>query len=89
MAVGVRPDTALADALGLDAMRGIETDAKGETSIKDIYAAGDCVKSYDITTDQKRVLALLPNAAMQGMVCGTAMAGGNPEPLNSLPMNAI
>lgn len=89
LAVGVRPATQLAVELGLDAARGIETDEYGQTSISGIYAAGDCAKSFDITTDAKRVLALLPNAAMQGEVCGTAMAGGVPTGFNSLPMNAM
>ena len=40
-----------------------------------IFAAGDCARSHDITTDQERVLALLPNATQQGEICGTAMAG--------------
>jgi len=37
-----------------------------QTSIPDIYAAGDCCESFDITSEQNRVLALLPNAYMQG-----------------------
>lgn len=89
MAVGVRPATELACAIGLDAQRGIPVDANGETAIPGIYAAGDCAKSLDITTGQERVLALLPNAAMQGEICGTAMAGGKVEPRAYLPMNAM
>ena len=65
MAVGVRPATELAQNLGLDAARGIHTNAQGETDIPDIFAAGDCAKSFDVTTDTERVLALLPNATQQ------------------------
>ena len=75
MAVGVRPATELAQSLGLDAARGIHTNAQGETDIPDIFAAGDCAKSFDVTTDTERVLALLPNATQQGEICGLAMAG--------------
>ena len=89
MAVGVRPATELATAIGLDAERGIATDERGETAILDIFAAGDCAQSYDITTDTRRVLALLPSAAQQGAVCGAAMAGKTVEPMNAMPMNAM
>ena len=89
MAVGVRPATDLAVSMGLDAGRGIPTDENGETAIPGVFAAGDCAVSYDITTDTKRVLALLPNASMQGEVCGTVMAGGKPTYFNSLPLNAM
>lgn len=89
LAVGVRPATELATAIGLDAERGIATDERGETAIPDIYAAGDCAKSYDITTDTERVLAILPGATQQGAVCGAAMAGKTVEPFNAIPMNAL
>ena len=89
MAVGVRPATELACALGLDAARGIPTDSRGETAIPGIFAAGDCARSHDITTDQERVLALLPNATQQGEICGTAMAGYSSPGFNAMPMNAM
>lgn len=89
MAVGVRPATELATAIGLDAERGIATDERGETAIPDVYAAGDCAKSRDITTDTERVLALLPGATQQGAICGAAMAGKAVEPLSAIPMNAM
>ena len=89
MAVGVRPATELACALGLDAARGIPTDSRGETAIPGIFAAGDCARSHDITTDQERVLALLPNATQQGEICGTAMAGYSCPGFNAMPMNAM
>ena len=89
MVVGVRPSTELACALGLDAARGIPTDSRGETAIPGIFAAGDCARSHDITTDQERVLALLPNATQQGEICGTAMAGYSSPGFNAMPMNAM
>ena len=89
MAVGVRPATELACALGLDAARGIPTDSRGETAIPGIFAAGDCARSHDITTDQDRVLALLPNATQQGEICGTAMAGYSCPGFSAIPMNAM
>lgn len=89
LAVGVRPATELGVSLGLDAKRGIPTDAHGETAIPGVFAAGDCALSHDVTTGADRVLALLPNAYMQGEVCGAAMSGAEPELFNALPMNAM
>ncbi|HUH37856.1 MAG TPA: FAD-dependent oxidoreductase, partial [Spongiibacteraceae bacterium] len=43
-AVGVRPRTALAKAIGLDTNRGIVTNRLLETSAKNVYALGDCVE---------------------------------------------
>ncbi|HBS50053.1 MAG TPA: pyridine nucleotide-disulfide oxidoreductase, partial [Rhodobacteraceae bacterium] len=36
------PDTALAEAAGLEVLNGIRTDALGRTSDPSIWAAGDC-----------------------------------------------
>ncbi len=88
VAVGVRPNVELAQQAGCEVSRGICTTTSCATTVKDIYAAGDCAKSYDITTDTDRILALLPNAHMQGMTAGANMAGGQ-ESYTALPMNAI
>ena len=40
--VGILPDTELAAAAGLEIDNGIKTDALGRTSVRDIWAAGDC-----------------------------------------------
>lgn len=89
LAVGVRPNTSLLKEVGADVNRGIITDSYQKTSIDDIYAAGDCTESYDITCNQSRILALLPNAYRQGECAGINMAGGTKEYSNAIPMNAI
>ena len=75
LAVGVRANTALVKDIGGDVNRGIIVNDKMETSVSDIYAAGDCTEGMDISCGQKRVLALLPNAYMQGHAAGVNMAG--------------
>ncbi len=65
MAVGVRPNVELVKEAGGAVGRGIQVDASGRTSLPDVYAAGDCTETTDITTGENRVLALLPNAYMQ------------------------
>lgn len=44
MAVGIRPNTALATAAGLDVGRGIRVDDRLATSDPDIFALGECVE---------------------------------------------
>ena len=89
VAVGVRPNTNLVKDAGGNVNRGIVTDNKQETSIKDVYSAGDCTESYDICTNQNKILALLPNAYMQGEIAGINMAGGEKVFDTAMPMNAI
>jgi NAD(P)H-nitrite reductase large subunit len=89
VAVGVRPNTSLVKDAGGAVNRGITTDEGQRTSISGIFAAGDCVESYDISSGQPKILALLPNAYMQGEVAGINMAGGDAKFDKALPMNAI
>ena len=89
VAVGVRANTELVAEAGGEVNRGIVTDLRCETTLKDVYAAGDCAESYDITTDTSRVLALLPNAYKQGYAAGVNMAGGDKPYDDAMPMNAI
>lgn len=89
VAVGVRPNTELVKNAGGNVNRGIVTDNRQQTSLKDIYSAGDCTESFDICTEQNKILALLPNAYMQGEIAGINMAGGDKEFDTAMPMNAI
>lgn len=89
MAVGVRPNVRLVQNAGGAVKRGIVTDSRGQTSIPDVYAAGDCTESRDITTGEEKVLALLPNAYLQGECAGINMAGGNQSYDKAIPMNSI
>ena len=88
-AVGVRPNTELVKEAGGEVNRGIKTDDTQLTSLANVYAAGDCTESYDVTTGTEKILALLPNAYMQGEVAGKNMAGAEAHYTNAIPMNAI
>lgn len=88
-AVGVRPNTELVKEAGGEVNRGIKTDDTQLTSLANVYAAGDCTESYDVTTGTEKILALLPNAYMQGEVAGKNMAGTEAHYANAIPMNAI
>ncbi len=88
VAAGVRPEVELIKAAGGEVNRGIKTDAAGLTTLPDVYAAGDCAESYDISNGTNRILALLPNAYMQGEAAGNRMAGGELVFDRAIPLNA-
>jgi len=88
LAVGVRPNTALLNGIA-KVDKGIAINDKSETSAPDIYAAGDCTQTNDISSGQSKIMALLPNAYMQGECAGINMAGGEKIFDKAIPMNAI
>lgn len=88
LAVGVRPNTALLkDIAQID--RGIVINERSETTVTDIYAAGDCTQTVDVSSGQNKIMALLPNAYMQGECAGINMAGSERTFDKAIPMNAI
>ncbi|MBQ7595282.1 MAG: NAD(P)/FAD-dependent oxidoreductase [Clostridia bacterium] len=90
VAVGVRPETELAEKAGLEVNRGIVTDIETmQTSDKDIYAAGDCTVSVDMLDGSKKIIALYPNAVYQGTAAGSHMAGGGIKLDGTYSVNAI
>jgi NAD(P)H-nitrite reductase large subunit len=90
IAVGVRPNVKLAKDAGLKVARGIVVDEFMQTSHEDIYAAGDCVESLDMLSNENKILALWPNASQQGETAGLNMSAGNKEKAPvAFAMNAI
>lgn len=88
-AVGVRPNTKLVSDIGGKCGRGIDIDEHMKTSLENIYAAGDCTESTDISDGKTKIMALLPNAYMQGFCAGENMAGEKAVFDNAIPMNSI
>ena len=89
LAIGVRANTALAKDAGGEVGRGIRIDSHMRTSLSDIYAAGDCAEGMDISSGETKVLAILPNAVLQGYTAGQNMAGENVTFEKGIPMNSI
>lgn len=90
IAVGVRPNTALAENAGIAVNRGIVVDSKTmETSISDIFAAGDCVNSLDILDEKEKIIALWPNAVRQGKTAALHMCKKGEADEGSFAVNAI
>ena len=71
--VGVAPRTALAEAAGLVLDNGIKTNALGQTSAADIFAAGDCA-SFPLNGAQTR-LESVGNAIDQASIVAENMLG--------------
>lgn len=89
LACGISPNTSLFQDIGGEVSHGIVVDDRMRTSVENIYAAGDCAEGADISTGRKRILAMMPNACMQGHTAGVNMAGGNKVFDKALPMNAV
>ena len=89
LAVGVRANTALVKDIGGEVNRGIVVNDRMETGVDGIFAAGDCTEGNDISCGTKRVLAILPNAYMQGHTAGVNMAGGGAVFDKAIPMNSV
>ncbi|MBO4283303.1 MAG: NAD(P)/FAD-dependent oxidoreductase [Clostridia bacterium] len=89
LAVGVRANTDLVKGAGGMVNRGIVVDQKMQTSIPGVYAAGDCAEGFDASVGGNRVIAILPNAYMQGHTAGINMAGGDASQNDAIPMNSI
>ncbi|MHA1819032.1 MAG: NAD(P)/FAD-dependent oxidoreductase [Promethearchaeota archaeon] len=87
IAIGVRPDISLVKDTPIKTNRGIVVNGFLETSVKDIYAAGDCAEN------NQRVIAILPLAARQGKIAGHNMSVEKEEDKikydGGLPMNSV
>jgi len=77
LALGVRPDTALAKSAGLEigARGGIRVDEQMRTSQPDIFAVGDAVEVKDFVTGEWSLIALAGPANRQGRIAADMIAG--------------
>ncbi len=89
IAVGTRPCVSLASEAGAAVNKGILTGAGMETSLPGIWAAGDCTETVDVSAGETGLLAVLPNAALQGFCAGANMAGGSETFDKGIKMNSI
>ena len=89
LAIGTRPNTALVAQAGGKVNRGVLINGHCATSLPGVYAAGDCCETPDITSRSPGLLAILPNAAMQGYCAGVNMAGGKRVFDRGFRMNSI
>jgi NADPH-dependent 2,4-dienoyl-CoA reductase/sulfur reductase-like enzyme/rhodanese-related sulfurtransferase len=77
LAIGVRPETALAKAAGLELGQrgGIRVDEHMHTSDPDIFAVGDAVEVKDFVTGEWTLIPLAGPANRQGRIAADVIAG--------------
>ncbi len=77
--VGVRPDTILGEAAGVElgARGALAVNRKMETTLPDVYAAGDCSVTYHRLLDADIYLPLGTTAHKQGRIAGENAIGGD------------
>ena len=77
LAIGVRPETALAKMAGIEIgqLGGIRVDEQMRTSDPDIFAVGDAVEVRDFVTGQWSLVALAGPANRQGRIAAEVIVG--------------
>lgn len=89
MAVGVTPNIELVRNTPIKCNKGIIVDKFMQTSVDNIYAAGDCCEAPDLFFELNRPMAIWINATKQGKIAGYNMAGVAKEYQGSLMMNSV
>ncbi|MBQ3548356.1 MAG: FAD-dependent oxidoreductase [Oscillospiraceae bacterium] len=91
LAIGVTPDTALAKEAGLElGIKGsIVVNDRMETSVSDIYAAGDAVQVKHSVTGEDTLISLAGPANKQGRIIADNICGGGSRYLGSQGSSVI
>ena len=91
LAIGVTPDTALAKEAGLElGIKGsIVVNDRMETSVPDIYAAGDAVQVKHYVTGEDALISLAGPANKQGRIIADNLCGGDSRYLGSQGSSVI
>lgn len=89
VAKGVSPNIDLIKETEIKINEGIAANEFLQTNIANIYSAGDCAESFDLTLGRTSINALWPIAVEQGKVAGANMAGERIRYPGSLGMNSI
>ncbi len=89
LAAGVRSNTGILAGTGAKIGAGIAVNRYLETTVRDIFAAGDCCEGVDISTGKPDMLAIQPVAVEHGRLAGQNMAGQITAHRGSLNMNVL
>ena len=80
MAVGVKANMSLAQGAGITCGKnGIITNNRLETNLKNVYAIGDCIETFNLINQKPYTMQLATSAYRQGIVAGVNAAGGATE----------
>ncbi len=86
---GVKPSVDLAQASGIKVRKGISINEFLETSVPDIFAAGDCCETIDLTCNKVQAIGLWPIAVEEGYFAALNMAGTRSRYPGSVAMNSL
>jgi len=81
MAIGIKPNVELAKKINikLGPTGAIAVDSRMQTSIPDVYAAGDCAEAYSVINGKPLYRPLGSTANKMGRIAGDQMTGGDLE----------
>ncbi len=88
VAAGVKSNTGFLDGSGIEIEDGIRVDEHLQSSIADIYAAGDCAQGPDFSGGWS-VHAIQPTSVDHGRIAALNMAGKETSYQGSLVMNVL
>ena len=88
-ATGVRPNIEFLKDTGIDINKGILVNHQMQSSLPNIFAAGDVTESIDFSTGERVVNAIQPNAAEQAKIAALNMCGARAESQGALQMNVL
>ncbi|WP_050614414.1 CoA-disulfide reductase [Bacillus testis] len=79
IATGVRPNTAFLKNTGIEMLGNgaIKINERGETSLQDVYAAGDCASVYHLVRKEDVYIPLATTANKIGRIIGENLAGSS------------
>ncbi len=83
VSAGVRPDLSLAKKAGIEVNKGIVVNDEMQTSVVDIYAAGDAVEH------RGRLYGIWPPAREQGEISGIVLSGGKASYAGTVPSHKL
>ncbi len=88
-ATGVKPNIEILDGSDIEIDQGIKVNRCMQTSVADVYAAGDVAQGTDFSTGNHQVQAIQPTATDHGRTAALNMAGQGVEHHGTLNMNVL
>ena len=89
ISTGMRPDFQLLEDTGIKFKRGIQVSTSMETSVPDIFAAGDITEYKDLAEGRSYIHGHWVNAIHQGRIAGYRMAGRETASYDPVNLNAL
>lgn len=89
LATGIQPNVSFLDGSGIETDHAIVVDERMQTSVADVYAAGDVAQGPDRFGGAREVRAIQPVAVDHGRVAAANMAGRDVRYDGALTMNIL